>query len=304
MREGYRVAMVDWRRRVRRSRQRWSRIRTAVIVCALSLLAAACLDAEVDFVVQEDGSGSITLTMRFSEEMLALVALAEAGADEEFCTSILDQIDMSADDPLGLELEGLDWRSEAVVEDGRCVVTSAAAWSSAESEEVLAVFAEDELPVIQRLDSGGWRFFMTTDGLEDEEASLDDAELAPFADLVTPTLVISATLPGKVVVHNADLVTESTYSWEVGFGADELPPALVVETAPSSSGLGPEAIGAIVAGIGLALAALVTLRRHQAAKVATSSGADAESTTAADNPPTASESSDGDQAGPEEALDG
>lgn len=53
-------------------------------------------------------------------------------------------------------------------------------------------------------------------------------------------------------------------------------------TTSTDGGLGPEAIGVIVAGVGLALAALVTLRRHQDAQAANSGATGVEGTSVAD----------------------
>ena len=240
----------------------------------------------MDFLVRDDGSGWMTLTMRMDEAVLEFAALEEGGAIEDLCESMLD--DMDAGDVVGLGLDSLDSSAEAVVADGSCVVTTTVTWSEEQSDEVLAAIAEDEGPSFRRLDDGGWRFELALSSLADDELSLDDLEMATAMGFDFPTLAISVTLPGDAVEHNADTASQSKYTWEIDLAAtDELPGSLYVETAPSS-GLGPEAIGAIVAGVLLALAALVTLRRHQEAKAAASGADDAESTTAAADDSTAS----------------
>ena len=88
-------------------------------------------------------------------------------------------------------------------------------------------------------------------------------------------MTISVTLPGDAVEHNADSVNRSKYTWEIPFDAfDDLPESLYVETAPGRGGLGPAAITGIVAAIVLALAALVTLRKHREAQAADSEDAE------------------------------
>ena len=240
----------------------------------------------MDFLVRDDGSGSMTVTMRIDETVLEFAALEEGGGIEDLCESTFD--DMDAGDVLGLGLEGLDSSAEAVVTDGSCVVTTTVTWSEDESDEVLAAIAEDDGPSLRRLADGGWRFELEMSSLADEELSLDDLELATAMGFDFPTLAISVTLPGDAVEHNADSANRSRYTWEINLAAtDELPEALYVETAPGG-GLGPATIGAIVAGVLLALVALVTLRRHQEAKAADSSADNAESTTAAADDLTAS----------------
>lgn len=258
------------------------------------MLATACFDAEMDLLVREDGSGSITVTMRIGESALEIAALAEGGGIEDLCQQMLD--DMDFNDVLGLG--AVDSSADAVVTDGNCVVTMTSMWSTGDSERVLTALAEDGGPSIRRLDNDGWRFELEMGSLADDELSVDDLELATAMGFDFPTLAISVTLPGDAVEHNADSANRSKYSWDIDLRrTDQLPEALYAETAPAG-GLSPAAIGAIVAGILLALAALVTLRRHQEAKAAESSAGDAERTAAAANDSTASEPSDGDEAGP------
>lgn len=237
----------------------------AFALCVLALLTAACIDMEMDFVVHDDGSGSMTMTVSLDEAVLELAAFGEGGTAEELCREMLD--DMDADNVLDLGLGSLNSSAEAVVSDGNCIVTMTAMWSAGESEEVLAAFAEDGGPEIRRLDDdGGWRFELDLGSLEDEDLSLDDLEMATAMGFDYPTLAISVTLPGDAVEHNAHSVSQSKYTWEIDLeNTSELPEALYAETAPGG-GLGPAAIGAIVAGVGLALAALVTLRRHREAQ--------------------------------------
>lgn len=244
----------------------------AVAVCVLALLATACLDMEMDFLVHDDGSGSVTMTMRIDEALLEFGALEEGGTAESLCQQMLD--DMDADDMFGLGLSSLDSSAEVGVVDGSCVTTMTATWDASQSEVILASFAEDDGPDIRRLDNGGWRFEMDLGSLEDDELSLDDLEMVTAMGFDFPTLAISVTLPGDAVEHNAHSVSQSKYTWEIDFeNLDEVPEALYAETAPGG-GLGPAAIGAIVAGVGLALAALVTLRRHREAQAAAADDTD------------------------------
>lgn len=244
----------------------------AVAVCVLALLATACIDVEMEFLVHDDGSGSATITMRVDEAMLEFAALGEGGTAQELCQEMLD--DMDADGVFDLGPSSLDSSVEVGFVDGNCVTTMSLTWDAAQSEEFLASFAEDDGPDIRRLDNGGWRFEMDLGSLEDDELSLDDLEMVTAMGFDFPTLAISVTLPGDAAEHNAHSVSQSKYTWEIDFeNLDELPEALYAETAPGG-GLGPAAIGAIVAGVGLALAALVTLRRHREAQAAAADDTD------------------------------
>ena len=271
--EGYGALMTSTRPRPRSTARRGPLTRTAVATAfSLAMLTTACIDVELDLLVRDDGSGSMTMSIHIDEAVLELAALGEGGASEDLCKEMLDEADLG--DPLDLGLSNLDSSVETVVEDGNCIATMTAMWSASQSEETLAAFAEDDGPSIRRLDDGGWYFEMGMGSFEDEEFSLDDLEMVTALGFDFPTLTISVTLPGDAVEHNADSVSQSKYSWEIDFTAlDELPESLYAETAPGG-GLGAAAIGGIVAGIVLALAALVTLRRHREAQAADSEDAE------------------------------
>ena len=247
--------------------------------CTLAVLATACFDVEMDFVVREDGSGSMTVTMRIDESVLELAALGEGGSPEAFC--LMAAQEMELDESLGFEIAGVAQSSDSSLEDDVCIVTSTSSWSSDESEAMLAELAGVDGDGLSRLDNGGWRFELDLRELAEDAGEEDLSQIAAFG-FDAPTLTISVTLPGDVVEHNAHSANRSKYTWEISFGAlDELPPSLYVETAPGGGGLGPAAIGGIIAGIVLALAALVTLRKHHEAKAA-AAGEPADDSAAAD----------------------
>ena len=270
----YDVAMDDSRQRVGPPSRWGSWLRAATAACTLAVLATACIQVEMGFVVRDDGSGSMAATMRIDAAILGLAGLDEDGSIDELCDEALD--DMDGDDALGLGIGSLDASAEAAVMDGECVVTTTAEWSAEESGDVLAALAEDDGPRIRRLGDGGWRFEMDTDSdaLVDEATTPDDIDAAAALGIDFPSLAISVTLPGDAVEHNADSVSQSTYSWEIDFAADTAVPEVLYAETAASGGLSSAAIGAIVAGVLLALAALVTLRRHQEAKHAEAAAAD------------------------------
>ena len=270
--------MTDLGRPIRTASRRWSWARTAIAVTTLAALTTACFAVEIDLVVRDDDSGSFTSTIYIDEAAVAFVAALGEQPSEDSCQQFIKQADEAI-------VAFIAWAMPVestltVASEGGCTLTLAGTWTTDDADAVLARMANDEGLRLSRLDDGGWRFELETGSFADEEFSLEDLELATAMGFDFPTLKVSVTLPGDPVEHNADSVNRSKYSWEVDLAAtDQLPESLYVETAPSS-GLGPAAIGGIVAGILLALAALVTLRRHQEAKAEGSSADDTESTTA------------------------
>lgn len=217
----------------------------------------------MDFVVRDDGSGSAELSMRVDEAVFGLAIFDEGGDPEHYCRELADEPDAS--DPMGFGLDAVDASTEAVIDGGDCLVTSTVTWMAEDSDAVLDVLMADAGPGFRRLKDGGWRFDLDTASLSED---VTDGELfeAPAPGFDFPTLTLSVTLPGEAVEHNADTASGSTYTWNFDTAeVRDFPDRIYLETAPGG-GLGPEAIGAIVAGIALALAALVTLRRHREAK--------------------------------------
>lgn len=263
--------MASLRSRARTRPGRRPLIRTATAACLLALLMTACIEVKMDFVVRDDGAGSAEVSMRLDGAVLELAVLGEGGNPEKYCQQLADEPDAS--DPMGFGLDTVDSSTEAVIDDGDCLVTGTVTWTAEESDEVLDALMADDGPGFQRLDDGGWRFELDTASLS-EDMSDDELSEAAALGFDFPTLALSVTLPGEAVEHNADAVRGSTYTWEFDTAdVREFPDRIYLETAPGG-GLGPEAIGAIVTGIVLALAALVTLRRHREAKAAASDDTD------------------------------
>ncbi len=238
----------------------------------------------MDFVVREDGSGSVTMTMRVDESVAELAALGDVGSLEDFCRQAAEEAGL--DESLGFDITGVEQTSDSAIENGTCIVTTVVTWTADESDAVLAEMTGEGGDGLSRLDNGGWRFQLDMGELAGDVGEDDLSQIAALG-FDAPTVTISVTLPGDPVEHNAQSANRSVYTWEIGFDAlAELPPSLYVETAPSEGGLGPAAIGGIVAGIVMVLAALVTLRRHQEAKAA-----------AASEPADGSDAADGEDAG-------
>ncbi len=263
--------------------------------CVLALLATACVDIEMDFVFRDDKSGSSGMSMRVDEAVLGFAALGEGGSSEDLCQQMAD--DAGFDNPLGLSDIDVEQSVDVGIEDGDCVITALATWTADAGDAVLAELTEEDGPSVRRFDGGGWRFELDMGTFEEETSAADLSQITAMG-FDAPTMTFSVTLPGDAVEHNADTVSQSKYTWELPFDAlDELPESLYVETAPGGGGLGPAAIGGIIAGVVLALAALVTLRRHREAGAAESVDAEPDSEpTDGQDPETADEASDSDEA--------
>ncbi|WP_428114924.1 hypothetical protein [Candidatus Poriferisodalis sp.] len=117
-------------------------------------------------------------------------------------------------------------------------------------------------PQILQLDDG-WHFelsgsFMDQGPSDGEVAQLSSLGLAP------PTDIISVTLPGEPVEHNADIAAGSTFSWEFNLtDPQSAPERLVAQTGPSSGGIGYVGIVVLIVAIVGVLAALVSLRKRR-----------------------------------------
>ena len=252
---------------------RRSLIPTALAACVLTVLVTACIEVKMDFVVRDDGSGSAEVSMRLDEAVLGMAMFGEDGDPEQYCRELADEPDAS--DPMGFGLDAVDASTEAVVDSGDCLVTSTVTWIAEDSDAVLDVLMSDDGPGFRRLEDGGWRFDLDTAPLS-EDVTDDELSEAAALGFDAPTLTLSVSLPGDAVEHNADTVSGSTYTWVFDTAeVRDFPDRIYLETAPGG-GLGPEAIGAIVAGIALALAALVTLRRHRETKASESEDAKAD----------------------------
>ena len=241
-----------------------------IAVTALALVAAGCVKVDMDFVVNDDGSGSFSQKITFAEPMIELmVGSGQAGTQAEACDSFIAEseangsaVDFSTAGVDTSDLDSIDPVFESVNSDSECSTTQGFSWSAAQYSTLREVMAEGDGPQIIQLEDG-WRFelsssFMSEGASEDEFAQLASLGLDP------PTAVISVTLPGEPLEHNADSAARSTFTWEFDLTDPQAAPErLVAQTRLSSGGIGPEAIAGIVVGVVVLLLAIVgMLRRH------------------------------------------
>ncbi len=239
-------------------------------VIALALVAAGCVKVNVDFAVNDDGSGSFSQKIALAEPVIELMAgtgqfetraqacdsfIAESEANEsalDFSTAGIDTSDL---DSIVLVFENVN-------SDSECSTTQVFSWSAAQYSALREVMTVGDGPQIMQLDDG-WRFelsssIMSQGPSEDESAQLFSLGLDP------PTAVISVTLPGEPLEHNADSAAGSTFTWEFDLtDPQSAPETFFAQTGLSSGGFGPEAIAGIIVGAVVLLLALVALLRRR-----------------------------------------
>ncbi|WP_420625089.1 hypothetical protein [Candidatus Poriferisodalis sp.] len=237
---------------------------------ALALVAAGCVKVDMDFVVNDDGSGSFSQKITLAEPVIELmVGSGQAGTRAQACGSFIAEseanesiIDFSTAGVDTSDLDSIVSVFESVNSDSECSTTQGFSWSAAQYGVLREVMAVGEGPQILQLEDG-WRFelsssFMSQGPSEDESAQLFSLGLDP------PTAVISVTLPGEPLEHNADSVADSTFAWKFDLtDPQSAPEGFVAQTTLSSGGIGPEAIAGIVVGAVVLLLAIVAMLRRR-----------------------------------------
>ena len=177
---------------------------------------------------------------------------AVSAADmEEACRQVLD-VHVLADaahpyNPLNLVPEGVTGESESDVSECRVGVTFV--WPADAFEMVRAeILTVEEL---QPLPSGGWRFELPPEDALFSGGSAGGFDPATLAELgvSTPTLLLSLTLPGRPVEHNADQVSGSTFTWELDLASAS--PDIFAETTPGTAAPSWTWIAIVVVAAGL-----------------------------------------------------
>ena len=278
-----------------------------IAVTALALVAAGCVKVDMDFVVNDDGSGSFSQKITFAEPMIGLmVGSGQAGTRAQACDSFIEEsaandeiVDFSTAEVDTSDLDSIVPVFESVNSDSECSTTQGFSWSAAQHSTLREVMAEGDGPQITRLDDG-WRFELSASFM-DEGPSEDESSQLLSLGLDPPTVVISVTLPGEPLEHNADSATGSTFSWEFDLtDPQSAPERFFAQTGSSSGGIGYVGIVGIVVAIVLALAALVSLRKRRATQMDESDDSDPEPAT--DEP--ATDEPNGDHGSPNDPPSG
>ena len=248
-------------------------MRPAVVAVTAVVLATGCVKATMDFAVKSDGSGSFEVEMSIAQELLQMAAAFQEGdvqnSAEEVCQEILQGEDAEGSPLEGLSFggAGFDVEQEIVVDDSSCGMRVRAGWPAEQAEQAYLYLGEDGGPTIERVGSQGWSFDMPFDFADEGDPGGFDAS---FAGLLDFSLVISVTLPGQPVEHNADSASSecdaTTFKWDIDITK---PSDLLSAEADGKNeceggsgwGAGPIVAVVILGVVVAALAAAVVMRR-------------------------------------------
>lgn len=250
-------------------------MRSVVVAGAAMVLAAGCVSVMMDFTVNSDGSGSFEIEMSVSQEFLEMAAAfqerdAELSA-EETCQEMMqgEGAEGSPFEGFSLSGEGFEVEQEVVADGSSCSFSARAEWPADQADLVFALLGEDNGPMIERVGSKGWGFQLPLDLMDDG----DSEEFgAAFAEALDFSVVVSATLPGQPVEHNADRADSgcntTTFHWDIDLV--DPPERLMAEAdgtdeCGGGGGLGTGAIVAVIL-IGIlvvAVGAVLVLRRSR-----------------------------------------
>ena len=248
--------------RVTDKRPTESLVKRIVPLLAFALLVSACqIRIDVGVVVNEDETGTLTLVVALDEELREFSA--QSGSDEFDIGEIPDG--WTAQDYSDGEFEGTQVSTMFTsLEDLRIQIESLAEETSADGDETLDFLSQITLTK----EGSTFTFSADLSGLSDnlgtatEGAGADDFGIdsaALLADLFAIRVIL--TLPGEIVSHNADTVSENTLTWNLSI-ADE---GRVIEARSKVGGdIGP-VIGIVVLILVLAVIAyMVSQRRKEA----------------------------------------
>lgn len=220
-----------------------------------------------DINVEEDGSGTFEVTMAFDEEFQALM---EQESDEEIDWTDPESWEENegsgfspGDFPEGAEIRPY---TEDDFEGFTVTVPFASLEEFDEMVGEMQDGSEDSFPF--QITSTDGRFELTTDGeifgAAEEELSGEDMDMVPEEMLTSLfDIQVRASLPGELISHNADEVTEDgTLVWRVDPLAEQEETPQAVSEVSQGSWLIWVLIGAVV--VVAAAIAVIALRRMQA----------------------------------------
>lgn len=240
--------------------------RLAVFSVVALLLSGCTLRTWFDINVEEDGSGSFEVTMAFDEEFQALMEQETEGEVDWTDPESWEETDGAGFSPEEFP-EGAEIRP--YTEDGFEGFTVSVPFDSLEEfDEMVGEMqegSEDAFPF--HVTSSDGRFELTTEGeifeAAEEELSGEDAEMIPDEMLARLfDIQVRASLPGELVSHNADEVTEDgTLVWRVDPLAEREETPQAVSEVSQGSWLIWILIGAVV--VVAAAVAVIALRRMQ-----------------------------------------
>lgn len=249
---------------------------SAAVAAVAAVLAAGCVSVTMDFTVNSDGSGSFEVEMSVARELLQMAAAFEEGdaevSAEEVCQEMMqgEETEGSPFEDLSFGGAGFEVEEEIVVDDSSCGTRARAEWPAEQADLVFSYLGEDGGPMFERVGSSGWSFELPFEFMGEEDP---DEIGAAFAGVLDFSFVVSVTLPGQSVEHNADRADSgcnaTTFFWDIDLV--DPPNRLMAEAdgADECGGIGGWGTGAIVAVVLIGVlvvsvgAALVVRRSRQ-----------------------------------------
>jgi hypothetical protein len=243
------------------------RPRNLLTVAVIALAATACIKAEYDIVVEDDGSGLLEAVIAVDADAFAGLGEMfgeEMGGDELGREQLCEEFRSDTDFPPEVDVREYD-------EDGFCGYRIRTRWEATDDpgaalDRILSAEdgGEDDATVLRREPDGGWLLV----------APLDSGDLAASSDEVPPFMAqqfladasvrFAITLPGRPVEHNATSVDGNTFVWQIDL-ADPVT-ELRARTEPGSPGGGGDGfpwgiVVAVIAGLLVIGAVLALVRR-------------------------------------------
>jgi hypothetical protein len=237
------------------------------LLAACALITSACITAEIEVRVNDDGSG--TFSVLFAADRVSLEAIAEG----EDLGDPADEIDPSTLPP-GATVETVD--TEELLGVKVTVPFAAGADVGAAIEETFAAVSGEDGAMLTGesglfeaftlvRDGDTWRFDANTETLD---PSGEDAEMMAMAQSMMGDmkLVVRIALPGEVVTQNADRVEDDgALTWELALLSPE-GRTLSATSDVGDGGLNVAVISGIVIGVLVlgAIGAMALSRRRSA----------------------------------------
>ncbi len=248
------------------------RTRTALLalLAAAALVLSGCMDVSNDVTLDADGSGKVEISLLFSEQMMAMMAM-EHGGDIDAAIEEL-RSEMEADSEVPEDVEFVFEEREG----GLYMGATASFDTPSELEELLTSGGEEAMfssfSLVEHGDSWELTAAADTSGFDTSLSGEDlggseemDIDVDAFAELLggKPTVEFSMTFPGKVTDSNATTVDGTTATWDLLAGDGEI--NATANKAGSSSSIVIVAIIGFAALVAAAVAVPLLVARNKRA---------------------------------------
>jgi len=218
--------------------------RLLILVAALALLTTACkMEVNAEFIINADQSGEVVFEIGFDDEVAAIAEANGASPDEmlgdldfEDIPGAVATTERRGDMTFTIINVPIDDFTEAEGLGGDVVA------GLADGFEI--TFTDDRVPVSGAVDLGDAL------GDSDDLGGLPPEMIAEFF-----SVSIGATLPGKILEHNADSQDGNTLTWNIDLTSASF--EIFAESDPNAAGGSSSLLLYLLIGAGVVLAVLV-----------------------------------------------